>query len=133
MEKEDWIPPEESEAKAAWTSLLWRSKVEGAEASRSPESCFALHSSPELLQTNVKTPISRSLVLQQEGDERNPKPKRSKARKTSENPNRRSFYRVESYTYTHLISCSYLLFKFLLLLFCPLIKYPIYPSPQSND
>ena len=25
MEKEDWIPPEESVETAAWTSLLWRS------------------------------------------------------------------------------------------------------------
>ncbi|KAK2977393.1 hypothetical protein RJ640_007679 [Escallonia rubra] len=52
-EKEDWTPPEESAATAAWTSFLWRSKVQAAEASRSPLSCLPDHSSPELLHTNM--------------------------------------------------------------------------------
>ena len=56
-EKDDETPPEESAAEAAWTSLRWRSNVEDADASRSPESCFPFHSPLEHRQTNVKTPI----------------------------------------------------------------------------
>lgn len=53
MEKEEVTPPEESEAAAALTRLRWRSKVEDADASRSPESCLPVHSPAELRQTNV--------------------------------------------------------------------------------
>ena len=60
-EKEDWTPPEESEERAVWTSFLWRSKVDPAEASRSPDRDLPVHSSPEFLHTNVNTPISKSI------------------------------------------------------------------------
>lgn len=57
-EKEDWTPPEESAQRAVWTSFLWRSKVDPADASSSPDTDFPVHSSPEFLHTNVKTPIA---------------------------------------------------------------------------
>jgi hypothetical protein len=57
-EKEDWTPPEESAERAVWTSFLWSSKVDHADASRSPDNDLPVHSSPEFLHTNVNTPIA---------------------------------------------------------------------------